>query len=374
MKKILIISPVPTHPPFAGNRSAILSYAELLQHNNFKVSFLFVQSQNNESEKEQTEKYWGDSFFYYKTNKLFYRKQVFYRWKFKNIKNSYNVDNWFPNGLGQFVRKIHRKKNFDIVIVNYIWLTKIFLHLSEVKKILFTHDVFSNRYQRTGVRWFSVTPEEERKALNRSDIVLSIQEEESKFFRKLTSKKVITTFSPTIFNKTVICNNKNLLFFAGPNDYNVNGLVQFISSTLPLLQTEIEGLKLIVGGRICNRKEILDLESEIILYGEVDEPEKFYQIGDIVVNPVFEGTGLKIKNIEALSFEKIVICHPHNAEGIYDKENAPIILATNSSEYLSILKHLFASMENLSKKKMEVRKYISEFNKVVNSRFLEALN
>ena len=313
--KILVISTAPTHPTISGNRSAILSYSELLKEMGYEVSFLFVQTcDTNKRDKEKTQKYWGHNFFYYKTNKLFYRKRLFFRRRFVD---NYDVDNWYPNGLARFVKKMQNENNFNIIILNYIWLTKVFNYLSGVKKILFTHDVFSDRFKRTGIRWFSVSPAEEAKALDRCDLVLAIQDLESKYFGSITNTKIITSYSPVQYKSTQICNNKTILFLAGPNDYNTEGLVHFINNIWPKIKKEFPDLKLLIGGGICKRPEIQNKGEDIELLGKINDLQNFYSKGDIFINYVFEGAGLKIKNIEVLSYGKIVVCHSHNIEGIF---------------------------------------------------------
>lgn len=369
--KILIISTTPTHPPFSGNRSAILSYAELLKEMDYNVSFLFVQTyETTTNDKIKTQKYWEENFFYYKTNKFYYRKRKFYS---KIYKENFRVDNWYPNGLECFVKKIQKQRNFKIVIVNYIWLTKLFKYLPNLRKILFTHDVFSNRFKKTNIRWFTVSPREEARALNRCDVVLAIQENEGNYLKSLSKVKVVTTFSPVKYVNIDFCNNRNLLFLSGPNDYNTNGLIKFVKDIWFELKKDIQGIKLLIGGGICRRKEIYEFENDIQLLGEIDNLFDFYSKGDVFINPVFEGTGLKIKNMEALSYGKIVLCHPHNTEGIYDEENAPIFKVSNTKDYLIILNNLFNSPDTILYRKELIIEYIERYNEIVRERYAEAL-
>lgn len=377
-KKILIISPTPTHPPFAGNRSAILSYSELLTSLGHEVEFLFVDTTNKLDEKEQTAKYWGKKFHIFETNgwfyrKWFFRKLSFHKFIFNHFSQSYKLDNWFPPGLGKAVKKIQDDINYDIIVVNYIWLTKLFNDITNAKKILFTHDVFSNRLEKAKQTRYSVSSSEELKALNRCDIILAIQEEESKYFRSLTNKKVITTFSATSFFDTKLCDSRNILFLGGPNDYNTQGLVNFLENIWEEVRKEISQIKLIVGGRICQRPEIQKYSQIIELYGEVDNISDFFSNADIVINPVYEGTGLKIKNIEALSHQKIVICHPHNIGGMLDQNSAPLFPAENPQEYISKLNYFFSMQENILNEKNKIKTYMKRYIKTVESRFKEAL-
>jgi glycosyltransferase involved in cell wall biosynthesis len=215
--------------------------------------------------------------------------------------------------------------HFDVVIVNYVFFSKAFLAFDNtVKKIIYTHDIFSNRFQKTGNNWFSTKVLQEAKALNRSDVIWSIQEQESVFFRSISDKKVVTTFCNFTIQDTEISGSRNILFLAGSNDHNVEAINFFIGNVLPLLVNEIVDIQLLVGGRICEKLEYAKCLQNVTLLGDVDDLHAFYSLGDIFINPTFNGTGLKIKTFEAMSFGKVVVTHQHNVLGIYKQEIALI--------------------------------------------------
>ena len=101
--------------------------------------------------------------------------------------------------------------------------------------------------------------------------------------------------------------------------------------------------------------------------------EQFYALGDIAINPVYQGTGLKIKTFEALSYGKVTIVHPHSAEGIYDKFNAPIIQCKTPSEYAT---HLIEMLSNIEKRKEISNKsieYIHSLNLYIAQQYKEVI-
>ena len=72
-KKILVISPVPTHPPYSGHSQCILSYSEMLMEAGYDISFLWVANQTCSTEEiKLTENFWKDKLTIYKLN-LFQR-------------------------------------------------------------------------------------------------------------------------------------------------------------------------------------------------------------------------------------------------------------------------------------------------------------
>jgi hypothetical protein len=375
-KNILVISEVPTHKPYAGNRSCILSYSEMLKEMGYNVYFLFYYGEGFDcNDIKLTKEYWGENYFEYKISKINqYKRQGLSFLKFNVLKlNYFHVDDFYPTGLEYAVKKILSQKDIANVITNYIWTTKLFLKITGVKKILYTHDVFSYRFERTGMDFFSTTVNEEAKALSRCDAIISIQEVESVFFRYITNKPVICGFSPIKLSILPICFKKNILFFAGANPLNIAGITDFIKNVLPRLLFFDSEVTLLIGGKICCELSHLQT-SNVKLLGGVEILEDFYKLGDIAINPVSQGTGLKIKTIEALSFGKALVCHPHSKEGLFRINNIPIVVAETSDEFVSGILSFIQSKDKVIEYHNLARQYIQSYNNHIKSMFNLAIN
>lgn len=74
-----------------------------------------------------------------------------------------------------------------------------------------------------------------------------------------------------------------------------------------------------VGGSICKMLSGLSDIDGVKVLGYIDSPANFYAQGDVAINPVYQGTGLKIKTFESISFDKVVMVHPHSMAGIFKK-------------------------------------------------------
>src|SRR5688572_25848590 len=66
MKKTLMISPTPTHPQNAGNRSRIFNVADLLRQNGYDVHFLMTEFEYDSPDLEAMSAYWKDSLHLFK--------------------------------------------------------------------------------------------------------------------------------------------------------------------------------------------------------------------------------------------------------------------------------------------------------------------
>ena len=375
MKKILIISSFPTHPTDSGNKSCILSYANMLKEMGYDVYFLLTVIGFRKAKETYIETYqhWGNKMFVYQP--IFFDSLIFRLYKRFFERHGYNkLDSFYPWSIKNYLKKIQKTEQFDVVIVNYVFLSRILKHFKRVKKVLYTHDVFTNKYQHTHQKWFSLRPNDEAKGLNRADTILSIQENESIYYSYLTQKEIYTAYSYFSIQTTPLIKEKSILYLSSSNEYNIESITFFLKEVFPELKRLYPDVKLIIGGVICDKiKHIVQNENNIVLQGQVSDISQFYNQADICINPTFRGTGLKIKTFEALSFGKILVSHPHSIIGIYAKEKAPIFLAETKDEYIKQFEYLFNNMDLWEKLKQDSIAYMQQFQAYVKLQFENAI-
>ena len=350
-KKILLISPVPSHPQNAGNRSRIYNLALNLRELEHEVHFLYITQEDGNLEAMRS--FWQDKFYQFSyTPPPTREKQRPKRIDRKIIRKikallgqdplfTYTIDDWYDNNLNDFVEKIQQDIHFDIVIVMYVFWSKILdIFDNNVLKIIDQNDKFADRYklyQKNGQypQWYSTTEQEELKGLRRADAIIAIQaRDKEEFSRKLKNKTVITVgqivtlYSPQEqeFQKP----RKNLLFLASKNPINVEAINYFIKSIFPIVRQTIPDVKLLLAGNICDAVGDYAGCSKL---GEVEKIEDAYNSADIVINPMQFGTGLKIKSIEALGFAKPLVTTSEGAKGIENGIDKSFLVADESSKF-----------------------------------------
>lgn len=196
------------------------------------------------------------------------------------------------------------------------------------------------------------------------------------YFHLLSPKsKVYNIYSKYDYHPQDIVNNHNIVFLSGGNPYNVHGIHWFAKEIWPLVIKRFSDAQLIIGGSIC--KVIKDIEgiAGIKLYGFVDVPADFYAQADVAINPVFQGTGLKIKTFEAISYDKGTLVHPHSMAGVFRKEEAPLLASDNPEEWVKILEKVWNSTEFIKQHKLQNKRFLKEMNEFILNeykRFLDA--
>lgn len=379
-KRILVISPTPTHPAISGSRARIGMMISKMKAMAHCVHFLHIEREPGD--QKQMKNVWGETYHtaaYQRPPKSIIQKIIK---KIKVLINSEyryqsNIDDWWDNSANEVIDSLQREYNFDVVMVEYVFFSKALeCFPSSVLKIIDTHDIFSDRhklYLNKGVKpqWFSTTRKEEKKALDRADLIIAIQDRERNFFTKLTDKPVMTVGH---FVQLKPPGNSNLshkiLYVAAKNPINVQSIEWFISEVLTRIRSTVSNSELVIVGNIC---EIIPDADGVNKLGLVDNLESAYEIAGVVVNPMLYGTGLKIKNVEALGYSKPLVTSPVGADGLEDISGYAFLVAEEPEEFSAHVVKLLTDQE--LNKTLAQRAYESacNWNKDISAQLDQAL-
>ncbi|MFN7139445.1 MAG: glycosyltransferase, partial [Limisphaerales bacterium] len=295
---ILWISPTPSHPQNAGNRAHIHALGSRILSAGHTVTFLLYDQENSSSIPGAIDAMRG---FWTKFIVVHHRL----RNRAKTNGDDWGVDDWFNEDIASAVRYLVMQEAYDAVICEYIFFSKALTLLDgRVLKILNCHDRMSNRaqlLQRNGVSpdFFYTTPDQEKIALDRADLILAIQEDEKHFFQTLTSRCVMELGHPVEVDLLPSYRRRagvlRVDYLGSANSLNRKSLEVFLAAfrNRPALAPKV---KLILAGDICNSVEDPDIER----LGFVENERDFFSKIDLFVNPMIDGTGLKIKTLSAI--------------------------------------------------------------------------
>ena len=306
-KNILVLTPTPSHPQDAGNRKRIYALTKYLQELGATIYFVYCPREWDREIPQDAydgmRQCWDYFFIAYPVQASAHQTNDEY----------FEIDAWWDVGIEFTINWISLATEFDMVICNYIFYSKVLeLFDEKVTKVIDTHDIMSNRNylldKKLGYRdFFYVSPESEKKALNRAHLVLSIKEDEASWFECLSSTPVLTIGhlepEPSIaLDRTIEYDNIKLGFIGSANPINVKNLESFLDKYLALYGNYNE-LTFVVGGKVC---QALDsrFSDRVRIVGMVDDVAEFYEQIDIAILPFEFSTGLKIKTVEALSRSK----------------------------------------------------------------------
>lgn len=166
------------------------------------------------------------------------------------------------------------------------------------------------------------------------------------------------------FNKC----NYDYLFIGSAFYANIYGITWFIEEVLPY----IEGKLVLIGKGMEILKEKFLNNKKLEIIGTVENIEKYYYEDNIIISPIFHGSGIKTKTIEALMYNRMVIGTKEAFVGI-DKEDIEKIgvCCETKEEFIKTL----TNRNNLQNKSKSREMYLKKFSKnIVKRKYLEIFN
>ena len=293
-KRILIATDIPFLHLMKGNHNRIRSYYKCLKQQ-FDVDVLFF------TEKTQNKEFLGENIYFYGDFLPFRPKSV-------TILQPYNISSKvkyeYKLAFDEFISMA--EVDYDYIIIPYIWLSYLIDVKPETcaKFIIDTHDSFSERTKslaQSGITFTSAcTIGDEKFCLRNFDYIMAISNEEKEIFESMGYNNVFTS---KYFFKPVE-NNKKLGFIGGNSVHNIDAILKFYDTIF--LNNLNKEYFLYICGDVAKNEKVQRLKGElgVVLYEYIWNIEDFYNMIDICINPVNIGSGLKIKNIEAISFLK----------------------------------------------------------------------
>lgn len=375
-KRVLIVSSNLSHPTDAGNRAAIMAQVNSLKNLGADVHFLFANtSLRHNMDFGEMKQYWGNHYHQYNTPIICRIDRYLIDFIREKICHGYwSIDDHYPWGISNYINRIDANIHFDAIIVQYIRLSRALGQIHIPRKAVFTHDVFSYKDIRTDMPFYETcTAHDEAKALQRCPSIFAIQQNEAVYFKYLSPRsKIYTVYSPYTFHPQPLTNTRNILFLASTMTFNVEAINWFLDNVWPKVIEAVPNVQLLIAGAVC-AKITSPNTSNVQTLGHVKSLDDFYLQGDIVINPVFHGTGLKIKTFEALSFGKTTIVNSHSLEGIYHPEKAPLIVANTPEEWVSTLSTVLSDKYDHLQNKKRAEAYILEMNRYILSQYQQFL-
>lgn len=132
--------------------------------------------------------------------------------------------------------------------------------------------------------------------------------------------------------------NTAAISFIGALDWipNQEAILWFIRLVWPLVREKYPDLKFHVAGRNAplSLRSTLEKQKNVVFYGEVPDATQFLNQFSIVVVPLFAGSGIRVKIIEAMQHKLAVIASSKAVEGIPAMAGHHLLIANTAEEFL----------------------------------------
>jgi len=281
--------------------------------------------------------------------------------------SSYHLKRFQNEEFGQAVKNMIRQavEPYDFILLESLYLLPYLEDIravSDAKIILRSHNLeweiwsrLAENHKNPLWKWYlrklsRKLKDYEVSTINKVDYLLPISPVDRVQYEEMNYKGVLYTLPLGIdLEKYPVTSSSSGSFFEigfiGSLDWrpNLEGLHWFIEEVWPVVRERFSGkFRLHIAGRNTPR-EISALKSDdIIIHGEVEDAVKYMQQYDFFIVPLFSGSGMRVKILEAMAMGKIVISSDVGIEGIPASEEKEYINANTREEYLTAFEKIFS--------------------------------
>lgn len=260
-----------------------------------------------------------------------------------------------------FLKEIERKiakESYDVIILESLYCLQYIFDIRKYfkGKILYrSHNIEYQIWGRNSKEekyffksiYFKILAKRlkrlELNLLNTYDYLIPISIIDSGIYKKLGNKKPILTipFGMDIPNNDFAIKNKpsdyQTINYLGALDWAPNqyGIIWFIEKCLPIIVKQLPNVEFKIAGRNAPEWFIRKVKKPNVEYiGEVEDARDFYKTPGPFVVPLYSGSGMRVKIIEAMANKKAIVTTAIGAEGINCTHDTNIKIA-NSIESFS---------------------------------------
>jgi glycosyltransferase involved in cell wall biosynthesis len=175
----------------------------------------------------------------------------------------------------------------------------------------------------------------ERLSIKYASKIISISKNDGERIKEYYNRNVDVIFPPFIeMVKTHINSHEKTIGFLGsdwyPNEYAINFILD--------IAIDLPDYKFFIGGDICKRVKN-KIPDNVELLGYLDNIDSFYDKVHTILSPVIFGGGIKIKVLEAIQFNKIIIGSEHSIKGYEAFNELCYFTANERKDYINLIRN-----------------------------------
>lgn len=316
---------------------------------------------------------------------------------FKSLFSKYpfGIYKYESKQMRDVIAKKIKENDYDIIYFDHLQMYKYFnsFDRKNVKFVLDQHNSESEIVYRTyqnsnnflkkiflNIEYNKIR-KFEKKALSDVDKIYALSENDVESMKHLNvnlknfSVIPIGVIDNGIINKKEDKNKKLTLMFIGTLTWNPNnqGILWFVRNVIPKLnESGIEYDLYIVGKNPSDElKELCESYDNIFVTGYVNDVDEMYVKSDVMVVPLFVGSGQRVKIIESFSKGIPVISTSIGAEGLDCITDYNVVIADTDIEFVDSLrkmsdetfrKKIASNARKTFEEKYSLEAYISAFN------------
>lgn len=375
------------YPANDGSSIAICTLSEGLADNGIDLHLLSINTKKHFKPEENIDKAFKQKANY---QSVYKDTDTSMSGAFKNLfsSESYFVSRFFFKEYEEQLIKKLQSFAFDIIqlegvfMASYIPTIKRF---SKAKIVLRTHNVEHQIWERhlqsekNVIKKNYLTIQNNRlktfeiNAFKDVDAIVTITDEDKKNISGICPGKSIYTCLTGVnldnYKKVSSPENPNTLFHFASMDWmpNIEAVDWLMNTVWNKVIAQKPDARLVLAGRgMPDRLKKLASET-ITIIDVVKDSSEFYHKYDIMLVPLWSGSGLRIKLVEGLAYGKAIITTSIGAEGIPYTKNKDIMIADSSEDFTKAILNLLSDDQqkhNLQRSAREVAESYFDYKRI----------
>ena len=263
---------------------------------------------------------------------------------------SYNIARFTSSGYQKKVIKLLQTQHYDAVLMEGIYLAP---YLAAIRKHAPQTPVFMRTHNIEHIIWQRLAKEEknpikglylkilaqqfkayEEQMLPQFDGIVPISPIDAEELKRMGYQQKMFVLPAGVDTGSFHFSlpdtqTKPTLYFIGSLDWlpNRQGLVWLMNEVLPIVRNTMPDVQLFIAGRNAPA-DFLKLQSTgVTIVGEVPNAINFMKEHTVMVVPLFSGSGMRVKIIEAMALGKPIIATSIAAEGIAYTDGKNLLIA-----------------------------------------------
>jgi len=275
---------------------------------------------------------------------------------------SYHVTRFHTKAFEQKITEVLQKETFDIIQLEMLQMASyldILRKYSKAAVVLRAHNIEHKIWQRIAenctnpIKRFYLNHlyhslrRFEIRILNKMDGIVAITPVDARNFDRLSHSTNIISIPFGINLESLPENpvqpNEASLFHIGTMNWfpNEEGIKWMIDEVWPQVAKKLPGIELHLAGRYMPEWLLKLSIPRITVDGEVPDVWEYMQRFSIMVVPLFSGSGIRIKIVEAMAAGKAIITTAIGAEGINYDNGQDLLIAKDARSFADAIVKLY---------------------------------
>lgn len=289
---------------------------------------------------------------------------------------SYFVSRFFFNEYKEALIKKLTSTSFDIVQLEGVFMATYIPTIKKYSKAKITlrahnieHQIWERHlpHEKNWLKKTYLTLQSNRlkafelEAFSSIDAIVTITDEDKKGIQQLVPQQKIHTCLTGInletYKQIHQATQPNTVFHFASMDWlpNIEAVEWLLANVWQEVLSKVPSAQLVLAGRGMPEKIKQASSKNITIIENVTDSSLFYATYDVMLVPLWSGSGLRIKLVEGLAYGKPIITTSIGAEGIPYTKNKEFFIADTSEEFVSAIVNLLSNSEKKQQLQINAR-------------------